>query len=146
MFKKSLAITMISASMLFAGCASVPLASKEQDAKLKTFTAPQDKAGVYIYRNSFVGQALKKDVSVDGQRLGETSNKVYFYKEVAPGAHKLSTESEFSDNVVDLKTEPGKNYFVEQYIKMGVFVGGAGLKVVSEQEGKKNVKECQLAK
>jgi hypothetical protein len=28
--------------------------------------------------------------------------------------------------------EAGKNYFIEQFIKLGVFVGGAGLEQVDE--------------
>ena len=128
------------------GCASVPLASPEADATAKRFAAPADgKAGVYIYRNSFVGQALKKTVSVDGRVLGATANKVYFYTTVTPGAHTLSTESEFGDNTLEFTANAGLNYFFEQYIKMGVFVGGANLKADSNEEGKENVLKCKLA-
>jgi Protein of unknown function (DUF2846) len=134
-------------SVLMTGCASVPTAPKEEDAAKKTFAAPaSDKAGLYIYRNSFVGQALKKTVYVDGTQIGESSNKVFFYKELSPGEHKVSTESEFGENDLKLNVEGGKNYFVEQYIKMGAFVGGAGLKLVDEKEGKENVLKCKLAK
>lgn len=65
---------------------------------------------------------------------------------LSQGEHTLSTEFEFSDNSLKFDAEAGNNYFFEQYIKMGVFVGGANLKQVSEQEGKKQVLECQLAK
>jgi hypothetical protein len=34
---------------------------------------------------------------------------------------------------------------VRQYIKMGVFLGGANLELVSE-EGKESIKKCKLAK
>ena len=143
---KSLCVLAIVASAVLSGCASVPTASKEKDLAAKSFATPaSDKSGIYIYRDSFVGQALKKNVYIDGTLVGESSNKVFFYKTVAPGTHKLSTESEFSENYTELKTEGGKNYFVEQSIKMGVFVGGAGLKVVSEAEGKKEVLKCKLA-
>lgn len=136
----------VAASMLVTGCASVPMASKDKDDTLKSFAnPPKDKSGVYIYRDTFGGQALKKSLSIDGTPIGETANKVYFYKEIAPGTHKLSTESEFSDNQIDLQTEGGKNYFVEQYIKLGVFVGGANLKVVTESEGRRGVLACNLA-
>lgn len=132
---------------LVSGCASVPMASKEEDAALKKFAPPPaGKAGLYIYRNSFVGQALRKRVSVDGVVLGETANKTFFYRAVAPGEHKLDTETEFGDNSITLMAAVGKNYFVQQYIKMGAFSGGAGLKIVSEEEGKKEVLNCELAK
>lgn len=91
---------------------------KEEDIRLKTFQKPaENKTGIYIYRNSFVGQALKKSIYINGEMIGESANKVYFYKEVEPGEQTLSTESEFSENDLKLSTEGGKNYFFEQYIK-----------------------------
>jgi protein involved in sex pheromone biosynthesis len=147
MFKKALFVAAIISVSLLSGCASVPMASIEQDAAAKKFSQPAtDKAGLYVFRNTFVGQALKKTVSLDGAVIGETANKIFFYKEITPGSHTLSTESEFSDNVITFQADGGKNYFAEQYIKMGVFVGGAGLVMVPEEEGKRKVLECGLAK
>lgn len=138
---------MLATIALASGCASVPMAPAAQDTALKTFAAPPEgKSGIYIYRNSFVGQALKKDVYVDGALIGESANKTYFYKQVEPGEHTVSTESEFSDNAFKVTTESGLNYFIRQYIKMGVFVGGANLELVSEEEGKQGVLSSKLAK
>ncbi len=146
MYKKLVAITV--ASSLFAGCASVPLESVEKSNAAKQFAAPAEgTAGLYIYRSGSFGGALKKDVWVDGDCIGQTAPNVFFYEAVkADEEHKISTESEFSPNDISLKTENGKNYFIQQFIKMGVFVGGAGVKVVDEEEGKKTVKKLKLAK
>lgn len=146
MFKKIALIAL--ASSVFVGCASVPMESKDTSSKAKTFAVPPEgKSGIYIYRNSSVGGALKKDVVVDGKCVGETAPDVFFYEVVDGNAeHKLSTESEFSANDLVLKTEGGKNYFVRQYIKLGVFVGGAGLEVVPEQQGKKDISKLAMAK
>jgi len=123
------------------------MAPASQDAELKSFAAPAEgKAGVYIYRNSFVGQALKKNLYLNGELLGESANKTYFYRQVQPGEHTVSTESEFSDNAFKFVAEAGLNYFIRQYIKMGVFVGGANLEIVSEEEGKEGVLSSGLAK
>jgi len=139
-------LAMISVFLL-SGCASVPMASKEVDLVLKQFPAPpENKAGLYVYRNTFFGQALKKTVSLDGVVVGETANKIYFYSVIIPGPHTLSTESEFSDNAISFEADAGKNYFAEQYIKMGVFVGGANLRMVDEDKGMKAVQKCSLAK
>lgn len=146
MFRNTFTALILASAAIVSGCASVPLAPKEADAALKTFTAPSaDKSALYIYRNSFVGQALKKTVRLDGTIIGETANKVYFYKEITPGEHTIATESEFSDNTINFVAEPGKTYFAEQYIKLGAFVGGAGLRMVDEETGRKNVNECSLA-
>lgn len=147
MFRRILIGAVVIAVSLFSGCASVPTASPEQDTALKQFTLPAgDKAGLYIFRNSFAGQALKKTLYVDDVVVGETANKTFFYREIMPGKHTLSTETEFGNNSITLQAEGGKNYFVRQYIKMGAFVGGAGLEIVSEEEGKREVLKCVLAK
>ena len=82
----------ITAALLISGCASVDMATKEESAKAKEFKQPSaDKAGVYIYRNSFVGKALKKDVFVDGKCIGESAPDVFFYTEVKGGqTHKIA--------------------------------------------------------
>lgn len=132
--------------LLLSGCASVPMGSMESDAKAKTFSEPSSgTAGLYIYRNSVVGQALTKSLSIDGKSIGKSANKVYFYKEVLPGKHTIATESEFSDNTLEIVVDAGKLYFIRQYIKLGVFVGGANLEVVSEEVGRKDVLECSIA-
>lgn len=132
---------------LMSGCASVPMADKGKFEEAKTFPAPAaGKAGVYVFRNSGIGQALKKDVWIDGECLGETANKVFFYTLVDGGReHTFSTESEFSPNDLKVSTEAGRNYFIRQSIKMGAFVGGAKLETVPESEGRRQVAGLKLA-
>lgn len=140
-------IIIVIASSLFAGCASVPMESKEVSAKIKSFAPPSEgNAGLYIYRPSGVGAALKKDIWVDGKCIGESAPNVFFHEEVKGNMeHKISTESEFSPNHLIVKTLSGQNYFVKQYMKMGLFVGGAGLELVEPEEGKKDVSELEMA-
>lgn len=146
MLKKIIISITVLASIYLTGCASVPMAPADTDKAKKEFTPPTEgKSGLYIYRNSSFGGALKKTISVDGEIIGESAPNTYFYKELIPGKHELSTESEFSDNKLLIDVQSGINYFVQQYIKFGAFVGGAGLKLVAEDEGRKGVLECKLA-
>jgi len=135
------------AAVLISGCASVPMESKEASAKAKQFNPPSaGNAGLYIYRDSFVGKALKKDIWLDGKCLGESAPDVFFYDEVkGDQEHKISTESEFSPNDLAITTLAGQNYFIRQYIKLGVFVGGANLELVKEDEAKKAISSLELA-
>lgn len=131
---------------LLAGCASVPMATPEDDAASKTFAAPPDgKAGLYVFRNTWVGQAVRKTIYLDGAPIGETANEVFLHCFVAPGRHKLSTESEFSNNDVEWTADAGQNYFFRNYIKMGLFVAGANLEQVTAEVGKENVLQCKRA-
>lgn len=143
-----ISLAVLTASLLITGCASVDMASKQESAKAKEFKQPSPgTAGVYLYRNSGVGGALKKDLWIDGKCVGESAPNIFFYSEVEGGkTHKLETESEFSPNALEMMFEAGKNYFIRQYIKLGVFVGGANLEQVPEEQGKKDVMQLEMAK
>ncbi len=132
--------------VILSGCASVPMATEAEDAAAKSFSPPPaDKAGLYIYRNSRLGGALKKSVYIDGEVIGETGPNTYFYTLVEPGERKLSTESEFGENDLVLQAEAGKNHYVRQAIKLGVLEGGARLKLMDEETGQDGVRSCKLA-
>lgn len=143
---KTLAVSVFALSLL-AGCATVPMESAEKTAAAKKFAPPSNgNAGLYIYRSGNFGAALKKNITVDGKCVGESAPNIFFYEEVKGGMeHKISTESEFSPNDLLLTTDPGKNYFIRQYIKLGVFVGGAGLELVSDEVGKAEVAKLNMA-
>ena len=132
----------------FIGCASVPKADLGSASQTKQLTAPTDgNARIYVYRsNNIVGGAIKKDIWIDGECLGESARGVFFYKDVQGNReHVISTESEFSPNHLKLQTESGQQYYIQQYIKPGVLVGGANLKQVDSSVGEKAVSEYQLA-
>ncbi|HRM65143.1 uncharacterized protein DUF2846 [Acidovorax temperans] len=120
------------------GCASVNMASKEQSAKAKEFQLPPEgQTGAYLYRNSVLGKALSKDLRVDGNCVGVSAPDVFFYTPVDGGKTRaVETESEFSPNKLELFFEAGKNYFMRQFIKVGLMVGGADLEQVTEAQGK----------
>jgi hypothetical protein len=143
---KSIAVATLTA-VLFTGCASVKMESKEASQKAKEFGQPSaGQSGLYIYRDSFVGKALKKDIWVDGKCVGESAPDVFFRTEVEGNQnHTVATESEFSPNTVSLFTEAGRNYFVRQYIKLGAFVGGADLEIIPEEQGKAAVAKLDMA-
>lgn len=145
MLKKFIFLTVMSG--LFVGCASVPTEQAQVTSTIKQFKSPSaNNAGLYIYRSSsVVGGALKKDIWVDDKCIGETARGTFFYEETLGNIeHKISTESEFSPNDLMVQTQAGQNYFIKQYIKPGLFVGGAGLKLVTEAEGKQDISDLKL--
>ena len=145
MFKKIVIIALV--STLAVGCASIPMESLERTTTAKKFNPPvEGSSGLYIYRPSSLGGALKKDIWVDGKCIGESAPYVFFYEEVeGDKSHKVSTESEFSPNDLIVKVKSGIHYFIRQYIKFGVFVGGAALERVDKEKGKKEVSELDMA-
>lgn len=102
----------------------------------------------FIFSESLARELLsKKDIRINGKCIGESAPSIYFYNELAGDTeHEISTESEFSPNKIYLPMLGGQNYFVENYITMGAFVGGANLRVIDESKGKAAVLKLKLAK
>ena len=140
--KKILFAAVIASSLI--GCASVPMGDAKQDAALKTFSVPADKAGVYIYRNESMGGAVKMDVELNGKVIGQTAAKTYLYKEVAPGKHTISSKAENTDSI-EIEAKPGTLSYIWQEVKMGVLYARTKLHLVDETKGKKGVLETKLA-
>lgn len=143
MFKKILIAA--SFALTLVGCAStVPMATPEKDAQAKQFIAKPGVAGVYVYRNESFGKAVKLPLEIDGKTIGQTGYKTYFYTEVAPGPHKITTRAENTTELT-LNAIAGKLYFIWQEVKMGVWAPKANLQLVDEATGKAGVKETNLA-
>jgi len=142
MFKTYLAFVAFTLSLV--GCASVPMGDPQKDTTAKQFTASPDKSGVYVYRNESFGGAIRMDVAVDSKPLGQTASKTYFYTEVEPGKHSITSKSENTDTL-EIETAPGKLYYVWQEVKMGVIYARTKLHLVEESEGQKGVLESKLA-
>ena len=143
--KKSIALLACVAALT--GCASVNMASDAASDAAKTFKVPPaGRAGLYVYRDSALGGALTKDIFVNGECLGKSAPNVFFYKELRGNQkYKLSTESEFSPNDIELTLASGKNHYVRQYITMGLLAGGAKLEVVPDDVGKAAIAKLKMA-
>jgi len=131
------------AVFMLVGCASVPMAPKDRDLAAKSFTPKPGKAQIYVYRNETLGSAVRMVVSLDGRVIGQTGAKTFFWWEVEPGEHKISSHTENTADIV-LKTEPDKLYFVWQEVKMGMWGPRSLLHQVDEETGKLGVMECEL--
>jgi Protein of unknown function (DUF2846) len=140
---KHLSAAIVVASVLIAGCASAPMASNEQDVRAKTFAPTAGTSNIYIYRNESMGAAMSMDVAVDGKAIGKTVAKSYFVIPVAPGKHTVTSRAE-TDSSVDFTTEPSKNYFVWQEVKMGMLSARSQLHLMGDAEGRAGVSECKM--
>ena len=125
------------------GCASVPMASLEQDTKAKQFVVKRNKSNIYIYRNETFGAAVTLQVDLDGKPIGKTAANTYLAVEVKPGKHRIVSHGENEESLV-LNAKAGRNHFVWQEIKMGVFSAGSKLHLVDGKTGRAGVNECKL--
>ncbi len=140
--KKLLAVAVLALNLV--GCATVNMGDAKQDAALKTFKAPRDKAGVYVYRNETIGAAIKMNVEVDGQPIGQTGANTYLYKEVSPGKHTFTSNAE-NDSTIEVDAKPGTLLYIWQEVKMGFGSARSKLQLVERAQGQKGVLETKLA-
>ena len=129
--------------VLTSGCASVPMASPERDAAAKTFTVKPDKANIYVYRNEMLGAAIKMPLVLNGKLVADISAGTYLLLEVSPGDHTIVSKTE-NDSTLTLTAAAGRNYFIWQEAKMGLFSPRSELQLVDEAIGKVGVAECKL--
>lgn len=129
--------------LLLSGCASVPMAPLDQDTKAKDFSPIPNKASLYIYRNESFGAAIPMTVSVNGKALGQTAAQTYFRLNLTPGKYNVESHAE-NVSSLPLTTEAGKNYFVWQEVKMGMWMARSLLQQTDETTGRAGVMESKL--
>jgi hypothetical protein len=128
---------------ILTGCASVKIANQSEDAKAKTFATNPQQATLYIYRNEFMGAAIRMSVELNGREIGKTGSKTYFAVGVAPGKHTLTSKAE-NDSSLEIMTEAGRNYYIWQEVKMGLLSARSKLQLVAEAQGQAGVRESSL--
>jgi len=142
-FGSKIAVCLLATATL-AGCASVPMASADADAKAKTFVAPPSgQANIYVYRNETFGAAIKMPLLLDNQSIGDTGPHTYAFRQVAPGKHTITSKTEKDVNL-DIDAQPGNTYYVWQEVKMGMFAARSDLHLVDEKTGEDGVKQCKM--
>lgn len=128
--------------LFFSGCASVPMATADTDAKAKEFKPAPGRASVYIYRNENFGAAIPMTLSVNKHTLGQTAAKTYFHVSVLPGRYTIESITE-NVSSLNLTVDAGQNYFVWQEVKMGMWTARSALQQVDEAKGKAGVLESK---
>jgi hypothetical protein len=127
------------------GCASVPMASQNQDQSAKNFAVVSNKAHIYLFRKSkFTGSAVVLPVMINQKIIGGTKIGTYFFLEVDPGTYAISSQNISSMPSINLKVEAGKNYFIEQNFHTWYLTPTVTLDLVDESQGKAEILKCQL--
>jgi hypothetical protein len=128
------------------GCASVPLASAEQDTWAKTARAPGGFGSVYVYRNEYFGAAIMITIRMDGEVAGETAPNTYFRWDLPPGEHLLEAYTDITRDrsTLRINVTPGTSHYVWQEMKMGLYAGRPQLQEVDPTTGREAVGGCKL--
>jgi len=137
---KLLALSFI---LMLSGCASVQKESLAVNEKAKQFTPEKEFANVYLYRDEVFGGAIRMNVTVDGKLSGATGPMTFFNWKLEPGNHVFKSLTE-NTAVLTLDVDAGKNYFIWQEVKMGMWAAGSQLHKVTYDTGKEAVLKCDM--
>jgi hypothetical protein len=141
--KKLTKLLLVLTTLLIVGCAAPIKAPPEKDAAAKVFTPLKDKAAVFIYRNENYGGAVGMPVKVNGQDIGETGAKTFFRLNLTSGMYVIASEAENTAEL-PLTVVEGKNYFVWQEVRMGIWKARTALRPVDDKSGMDGVLESVL--
>jgi len=131
-------------TLALCGCApTFRVAAPERDQEAKRFKAPKDGSTLYVFRDETMGFAVRMVVTLDGRILGETGAHSFLTAPIAPGVHEVASKTE-NDERMTFTSEPGKNVYVWQEVKMGVWSARSKLSLVDEPSAMERIKACAL--
>src|SRR5436190_5251003 len=139
-----LAVALLMIALFAGGCASVPMASVEDDTRAKTHSVPAGKSLIYVYRNETFGAAIPMTVMLNRRTVGQTGPQTYYLFEVEPGQHEVGSLAE-NQSFLMLTTVADKAYYVWQEVKMGMWKARSLLQQVDEATGRAGVAESRRA-
>ena len=143
--KKMALLMIVGIFGVLSGCATVPMASLNDDVTAKKFQVASGRSAIYLYRNEGFASAVRISVSIDDQMAGQTAPFTYFLWDVAPGHHIIKSHAEDVSSL-DLVALPGKPHFIRQEIKTGMWAPRSILYEVNDSDGRTAINECKMAK
>ncbi len=141
--RKLINLAFVALTVLMVGCAAPIKAPAEKDALAKNFAVDKDKAVVFIYRNENFGGGVGMPIKVNGQDIGETGAKTFFRLNLASGMYLIASEAE-NTSELPLSLVEGRNYYVWQEARMGIWKARTALRQVDEKTGMDGVLESVL--
>ena len=120
-------------------------ARKQKDSLAKNLIPLQGKAIVYIIRPNIMGMAISMRLDCDSFLVGWIQSRTYLYTILDPGEHtfKALSENEFHLKVI---LEPGKIYYMEQQVKMGIMFARTKLRMLQDEDGLKSLSKLTISK
>jgi len=142
--KKLHILILLVCSVFFVDCLHVQMTSPSLDSDAKKFEPEPGKGNIYINRISqWYGYDFAFQTLLDGRVVGALAPKTYLMLSVAPGKHIVAVSG--ADNVTQqtVNVESGKNYFFEARCTLSGSNGQYSLRLISEEQGRKEVTDSK---
>ncbi|MCP4284222.1 MAG: DUF2846 domain-containing protein [Gammaproteobacteria bacterium] len=123
------------------------LQHNEENTRAKTFLVDAGRSNIYLFKSK-LGEGESGRISINGKTIGKLETQTFFMRSVEPGSYKISSVGEETSKLA-IEVMAGKNYFIWHDVVTGSTFGGRTkvsykLKQISEDDGKKNIKESRM--
>lgn len=125
-------------AVLLAGCATGPKFAEVIPSLSKM---PPDSGRIYLYRATALGAAVQPEVKLNGQVIGKSVPRGFFYVDRKPGNYEILTSTEV-DRKLSLTLDKEQTRYVRLNISLGFFVGHVYPELVDTEVGEKEIQEC----
>lgn len=97
---------------------------------------------IFFYRPSSFAAALRPNVVVNGETVGEAVSWGFFYIDRPPGSYEVVTSTEVKRKV-SFVLEPGQTRFVRFSASWGFFLGHVYGELVESDQGLSEIGDCK---
>ena len=122
----------------------VSCATGAKFADLQPKTAPDNQTGgrIFFYRPSSLGAALRPNVVLNGETVGEAVSHGFFYVDRPPGTYEVVTQTEVKRKL-SFVLEAGQTRYVRFSASFGFFVGHVYGQLVEPETALSEIKKCK---
>lgn len=121
------------------GCAS---GMKYTEYQAKMPSQGPDTGRIMFYRPSAFGAAIRPDVLLNNEKVGEAISQGFFYVDRQPGEYQVVTSTEV-ERKLSFILDKGQTRYVRFSISMGFFVGHVYGELVEPEVGMKEIQDCK---
>jgi hypothetical protein len=113
-------------------------------AQIQPSTKPIDSelGRIFFYRPSSFGAAIRPDVLLNGEKVGEAISWGYFYVDRPPGDYQVVTNTEVTRKLSFI-LEEGQTRYIKFSTSFGFIMGHVYGKLVDQETGFSEIQKCK---
>jgi hypothetical protein len=138
MKKISLAVLTVLLMFSLISCATGPKFSTMQ---IDMGSKNPEMGRIFFYRVTALGAALRPDVLLNKEKVGEAIAQGFFYVDREPGDYEVVTSTEV-ERRVSFVLEKGQTRYIRFNVSFGFFVGHVYGELVEESLAREELKDC----
>jgi len=104
---------------------------------------PPDVGRIYVYRVTSFGALFQPDVKLNGEVVGKSTPKGFFYIDRKPGTYEILTSTEV-DRKLSLTLEKGQTRYVRLNVSMGFFAAHIYPELVDSETAESEIQDCHF--